>query len=226
MSHRTVHVCMVAAAVLCAAAPSPASAQGAPPSDTSQVTPAPPAAGLPVFATLGLGYGMRSDDCATCATPENTDSFTGHLSLGKTLGHGVGLGVGVSVWRRGHPGPAGPADSTGVPTATTLGNMLGNASVLVSYQVWRVWVQAGGGLALGSQDLAPSTPDGAITTASGLGIGYTVGGGFSIPLAGPMALAVFANLNAGSYDLTSPVAVVARDAEHRYLEVGVGLTLR
>jgi hypothetical protein len=179
------------------------------------------------MATLGLGFGHRSDPCSTCTSPENTDSFTGHLALAKPLGRGLGVGLDVSVWRRGHPGPVGPADSTGAPTATTLTNTLGNASVVFSWQIWHAWVRAGGGLALGRQDMANGSGSAtAITTASGMGVGYTVGAGISLPVAAPLSLAFFANWNAGSYDLVSPVAVVERGAQHRYLEMGVGLTLR
>jgi len=183
---------------------------------------------LPIFATLGIGYGLRSDPCAHCPSPDDTDSFTGQLSVGKRLGHGFGVGVGVSVWRRTHPGPPGAADSTGVPTPTKLSNMLGNASLIFSYQIWHVFVRAGGGLAWGRQDLVDPDPDASapILTASGVGIGYTAGGGFTLPLAPPISLAFFANYNAGSYDLTTPVRVIERGATHRYLEMGVGVTLR
>lgn len=45
--------------------------------------------GLPIFLTLGMGYGQRSDPCTNCPSPDDTDSFTGHLSLGCYLGYGL-----------------------------------------------------------------------------------------------------------------------------------------
>src|SRR5665811_342507 len=64
--------------------------------------------------------------------------------VGRNSRQTVGIGTDVSVWRRGRPGPVGSPDSTGVPTPTTLTNMLGNVSVVLSWQVWHVWVRAGG----------------------------------------------------------------------------------
>lgn len=193
--------------------------------DSLAVAPSPAPTGLPVLVTLGIGYGRRRDPCTNCASPENTDSFTGHVSLGKRLGHGLGVGVRASVWRRGHPGPLAAADSTGTPAPTTLMNTLGNASVVFSWQLWHFWVEGGGGFAWSGEDLVDSGSS-AIVHASGMGIGYSFGAGMSIPLAGPLSLAFFGNYNAGQYDLTSPTAVVDRGASHQYVELGVGLTLR
>ena len=41
-----------------------------------------------------------------------------------------------------------------------------------------------------------------------------------------VSLVIFANWNVGSYDLSTPLAVIERGVEHRYVEVGFGLTLR
>ncbi|MGY8799434.1 MAG: hypothetical protein ACKVG4_11715 [Longimicrobiales bacterium] len=38
--------------------------------------------------------------------------------------------------------------------------------------------------------------------------------------------AIFANYNAGTYDLVSAEGVLQRDARHEYLEMGFGLTIR
>ncbi|MFQ5537555.1 MAG: hypothetical protein ACE5GJ_08905 [Gemmatimonadota bacterium] len=204
----------------------------------------PGASRLPASLLLGVGFGRRSDPCAVCPSPENTDSFTGHVSLSRPLGHGFGVGVDGSVWRRSHPGPLGAPDSTGVPSPTKLGSTLGNVSVTFSFEIWQLFFQAGGGVAWASQDLVPgggvATVGGAggaaageggsgaaaTVTASGLGVGYTVGGGFVLPVAPPVSLVFFANLNAGSYDLATPYEVVERGARHRYLEVGIGVAAR
>lgn len=184
--------------------------------------------GLPIFLTLGMGYGQRSDPCTNCPSPDDTDSFTGHLSLGRYLGYGLGIGIDASVWKRGHPGPPAAADSAGVQAPTTLSNMLGNASLTLSFQLWRFFVRGGGGLAWVRQDLAGTDADGEpiIVTASGLGIGYSVGGGITLPLGGMASIAFFGNWNVGQYDLMSPTAVLERDAKHEYLELGMGITLR
>lgn len=186
------------------------------------------ASGLPVFFTAGLAFGRRSDGCTLCASPRNKESFSAHLSLGKYLGHGLGVGIAASAWRRGHPGPVLEADSAGAPGATSLDNLLGNASVSFSWQVWRLWVRAGGGLAWAHQDVVEQDAEGnaVVARASGVGIGYSVGGGFALPLAGPASLAFYANYNGGRYDLATPTAVLERKARHEYLELGVGITLR
>ena len=194
--------------------------------DSSVVEHAP--ASLPIFLTLGMGYGQRNDPCTNCPSPDNTDSFTGHLSLGRYLGHGLGIGIDASVWKRGHPGPLAAADSAGVQAPTTLSNMLGNASLTLSFQLWHFFLRGGGGLAWVRQDLASTDADGepTIVTASGLGIGYSVGGGITLPLGGMASIAFFGNWNVGQYDLMSPTAVLERDAKHEYLELGMGITLR
>lgn len=184
--------------------------------------------GLPVFLTLGLGFGQRKDGCVLCSSPLDDKSFTGHLSLGRPLGKGIGVGVDVSAWRRGRPGTPGPADSTGVPVATNLSNMLGNASVTASYQVWHSFVRVGAGFAWGHQDLEELDEAGepVVVRASGKGIGYSLGGGLMLPVHPMISLAVFGNWNAGRYDLSSVNGVMARDSQHRFYEVGFGLTLR
>jgi hypothetical protein len=187
------------------------------------------AAGLPIFLTLGAGYGQRSDPCSLCASPDNTDSFTGHLSVGKFLGHGIGVSVDASVWKRGHPGPmVGAADSASVATATSLSNTLGNASLTFSYQLWHIYVRGGAGLAWGSQDIETTdeSGDATVETASGKGIGYSAGAGLTVPLGGPVSLVFFGNWNVGRYDLSAPEGVLQRGARHEYVELGFGLTLR
>ncbi len=237
MSRRRGIVVWSGIVVWCASAsfwtPSEAVAQNdaPPPGDPASVRPPAAAAGtskLPIFFTAGFAFGRRSDACSLCASPENKDSFSAHASLGKYLGHGLGVGIDASVWRRTHPGPTLDPDSTGAPQPTSLGNTLGNASVTFSWQVWHVWIRAGGGLAWARQDVVREE-EGAgpvVEQASGLGIGYSAGAGVTIPVAGPVSLAFYANLNGGRYDLVSPTAVLQRGAEHRYVEVGVGLTLR
>lgn len=201
----------------------PAGASGAPADSV-----APPEPGLPLYAVLGLGFGSRSDACVLCETPQDNKSFTGHLSLGRPLGDGIGIGLDVSIWRKGRPGTPLAADSTGIPVATSLTNMLGNVSVSFSYQFWRLFVRAGGGLAFGSQDLemTGTTGDILIHTASGWGVGYSAGGGFTVPLASMVSLAFFGNWNVGQYDMVSPQGLTEREAKHQYLELGVGLAVR
>lgn len=126
----------------------------------------PGASRLPASLLLGVGFGRRSDPCAVCPSPENTDSFTGHVSLSRPLGHGFGVGVDGSVWRRSHPGPLGAPDSTGVPSPTKLGSTLGNVSVTFSFEIWQLFFQAGGGVAWASQDLVPG---GGVATVGGAG---------------------------------------------------------
>ena len=187
-----------------------------------------PARSLPIFLTLGAGYGLRFDDCTLCTSPENTESFTAHLGVGRYLVGGLGIGLDASVWRRSHPGPLTEADSTGAPGAIPLVNMLGNGSVSFSYQLWHVYVRGGGGLAWGSQDLewAPPEGDTVVTNASGWGVGYSVGAGITLPVHPMVSLAFFANWNAGRYDLTAPHGILARHARHEQLEMGVGISLR
>ena len=184
--------------------------------------------GLPIFLTVGAGYGQRTDPCAHCASAENTDSFTGHVSVGKYLGYGVGIGIDASVWEKAHPGPRIAADSTAALGPTSLSNRLGNASVSLSWQVWRLFVRAGGGLAWGHQDIEGIAEDGRPTVqrAFGKGVGYSVGAGFTLPLAGAVSMAFFGNYNVGTYDLASPEGVVERGVTHEYLELGFGLTIR
>ncbi len=183
---------------------------------------------FPLRLTLGLGYGSRSDNCPLCETKEDNESFTGHLSLGRPLPYGFGVGMDVSVWRKSRPGTPLAPDSTGVPGETFLTNTLGNLSVSFTYDLWRIFLRAGGGMAWGSQDLEmlDGNEEIMVHTASGWGVGYSVGGGFTVPLASMVSLAFFGNYNVGFYDLVSPHGVTEREAKHRYLEAGVGLALR
>ena len=187
-----------------------------------------PAVGLPIFATLGFGFGVRRDGCVLCESPEDNESFSAHLSVGRTLLEGIGVGLDASVWRRSRPGVPGPPDSTGAPTATSLSNMLGNTSVVFSYQWWHLYVRAGGGIAWGSQSLEEEAEEGAAVVApwSGMGVGYTLGAGVTLPVYSLISMAFYANLNTGQYDMTRAAGGVVRDTEHRYVEIGVGLSLR
>lgn len=194
-------------------------------------SPAPPPGGgeaLPVFVVLGLGYGNRSDDCILCASPEDNKSFTGHLGVGRPLGHGFGVGLDVSVWRRGRPGTPLLADSSGVPVETSLANTLGNLSVSVSYDFWHLYARAGAGVAFGAQDLETLDANGdlLVHTASGWGVGYSAGLGLTIPVASVVSLSIFANWNVGHYDMISPQGLTERQAKHEYVEVGAGLAVR
>lgn len=183
---------------------------------------------LPVYLVLGLGYGDRTDDCILCEAPQDNKSFTGYLSLGRPLGHGFGIGVDASVWRRGRPGTPLAADSTGVPVETSLTNTLGNASVSFSYDFWHLWVRAGGGLAWGSQDLEMLDANGQVMihTASGWGVGYSAGAGLTVPVASVLSISFFGNWNVGIYDMISPQGLTERKAKHQYLELGAGLAVR
>lgn len=185
----------------------------------------PPPPPLPAYGILGVGYGNRSDACVLCESPQDNKSFTAHLSVGRPLGKGIGIGLAASVWRKGRPGTPVVADSTGVPTAGSLANMLGNASVSVSYRYWRFFAQAGGGVAFGSQDLEMTGSGGELLvhTATGWGIGYTAGAGFTVPVASMVSLAFFGNWNVGHYDMVSPQGLTERAAKHQYLEFGVGV---
>ena len=113
------------------------------------------------------------------------------------------------------------------PFAST-SNRLGNASLSLSWQVWRLFLRAGGGFAWGHQDIegVDESGDATVVRASGKGISYSFGGGLTRPLASSVSLALFGNYNVGSYDLNSPLGVVQRGVEHEYLELGVGLTIR
>lgn len=184
--------------------------------------------GLPVFLVLGLGYGSRNDACVLCESPEDNKSFTGHLSLGRPLGYGFGVGLDVSVWRRGRPGTPLPPDSTGVPGETSLANTLGNLSVSFSYDFWHLYLRAGGGLAFGSQDLetTDANDNPLIHTASGWGVGYSAGLGLKIPVASVVSLSLFGNWNVGHYDMISPQGLTERQARHQFLELGAGLAIR
>ncbi len=56
-------------------------AQDPSPDTAAATVPSPPESGLPLFLTLGVGYGQRLDRCAYCASARNTQSFTGHVSI-------------------------------------------------------------------------------------------------------------------------------------------------
>ena len=200
------------------------------PADSASVADSLTAPGLtlPVTVVLGVGYGERSDECFLCDSPENNKSFTGYLSIGRPLGHGLGISLDASVWMKGRPGTPGAVDENGVPTPSSLRNMLGNLSASVFLEVWQVWVRAGGGMAFGSQDLEMTAADGsmAVHTARGFGVGYSAGAGFTIPLASVASLAVFGNYNVGTYDMVSPQGLTERGARHEYLELGIGVSAR
>ncbi len=199
-------------------------AQDLVPDSAAEAIPSTPDSSLPLFLTLGMGYGQRLDRCAYCTSAQNTQSFTGHVSIGKYITRGIGVGVDASVWRRAHPGSPGPVDSLGVATPTALVNQLGNVSMSLSFAAWHLFVRGGVGLAMGRQDIQDAGGD--VATASGLGIGYSVGGGATLPLANLVSLVVFSNWNMGSYDLSTPLAVIGRGVKHKYIEFGFGLTLR
>lgn len=194
------------------------------PVDTTVVQPVP--AGLPVFATVGFAFGQRRDGCALCPSPDDDQSFAAHLSVGKYLAYGLGVGVDASMWRRSRPaGFADPEDPEGGPA--TLTNTLGNASVVFSWQAWHVFARAGGGLAWGAQDGVGTGDDAdTVVSSTGMGVGYTVGGGITLPLHPMISLAFFGNYNVGQYDLTDPVGIVMRDTRHEVLELGIGVTIR
>ena len=201
----------------------PLDAQTTPLDSADAAVQAPPESSIPIFLTVGAGYGQRFDRCAFCPSARNIRSFTGHVSIGKYVAGGLGVSVDASVWRRGHPGLPG-VDSLGAAAPTTLLNQLGNASMSVSYATWHVFVRGGVGVAVRWQDM--QDPSGDVTTASGVGIGYSVGGGAMLPLASLASLAVFVNWNVGRYDLSTPLAVIDRGVKHKFLELGFGLTLR
>jgi hypothetical protein len=182
----------------------------------------------PVYAVLGLGYGMRRDGCVLCESPEEDRSFSAYLGVVRPLWKGLGVGLDVNVWRRGRPGTPGPLDGEGVPEPTSLANMLGNISISFSYDFWHLFVRAGAGMAFGSQDLEMENPEGDIIvhTASGWGPGFSAGAGATVPVANMVSLAFYGNLNVGHYDMVSPQGLIERDAKHQYLEVGVGVAMR
>lgn len=183
---------------------------------------------VPVLAVLGFGYGMRNDGCILCESPEEDRSFSAYLGIVKPLKSGIGVGLDASVWRKGRPGTPGALDTLGVPTPTSLANMLGNVSVSFSYDYWHLFVRAGAGVSFGRQDLEMENQEGAVIihTASGWGPGYSLGGGFTVPVASMVSLAFYGNWNVGHYDLVSPQGLTERGARHRYLELGVGLAMR
>jgi len=208
----------------------PVSAQDAPvePTDSAATTEdaaaVDPIAGLPLFLTVGAGVGRRLDDCVLCPLPLKTQSFTGHVSLGKYLVDKLAIGVDASVWRKGQPGEPVAADSTATVFPTTLVTQLGNANLVLSYQRWHVFVRGGVGVAFGSVSIQDAQAN--LATASGIGVGYTLGGGATLPIAGMVSLAFFANWNSGSYDLAVPTAILEEGVRHDFVEVGVGITLR
>jgi hypothetical protein len=183
---------------------------------------------VPVHVVLGFGYGIRSDECILCESPQEDRSFSAHLSIVRPMWHGIGVGIDASVWRKGRPGTPGALDPEGVPEPTSLANMLGNLSVSFSYDYWRFFLRAGAGVAFGSQDLEMENQEGNIIihTASGWGPGYSLGGGFTIPVASVVSLAFYGNFNVGHYDMVSPQGLTERRVKHQYLELGVGVALR
>lgn len=201
------------------------------PQDTTAVADslvAPAGFSVPVLAVLGFGYGMRNDGCILCESPEEDNSFSAYLGIVRPLWHGIGVGVDVSVWRKGRPGTPGALDPEGVPEPKSLSNILGNLSVSFSYDYWHLFARAGAGISLGRQDLEMENQEGNIIThtAAGWGPGYSVGGGITVPVASMLSLAFYANYNAGFYDLVSPQGLTERDANHRYLELGIGVAMR
>jgi hypothetical protein len=184
--------------------------------------------GLPIFGMVGFGYGSRMGECVLCASPEDDKSFIGHVTLGRPLGAGFGVGLDSSVWIRRRPGTPGPEDDSGVPQATNLTNAIGNTSVSISYDVWHVFLRAGFGLAWGRQDLEFENSKGemAVHTASGMGVGYSAGAGFTVPLASAVSLAIFGNWSVGRYDMVSHLGLTERDARHEWFELGVGAAIR
>jgi len=189
---------------------------------------APAGFSVPVLAVLGFGYGMRNDDCILCESPDEDRSFSAYLGIVRPLWSGVGVGIDISVWRKARPGTPGALDTEGVPEPTSLSNVLGNLSVSFSYDFWHLFVRAGAGIALGRQDLEMENQEGNIIvhTASGWGPGYSVGAGVTIPVSSMVGLAFYANYNGGRYDLVSPQGLTERNANHRYLELGVGVAMR
>jgi hypothetical protein len=183
---------------------------------------------IPVHAVLGFGYGMRNDGCVLCESPRENRSFSAHLSVVRPIWNNVGVGLDVSAWRKSRPGTPGPLDPEGIPEPTSLANMLGNASVSVSYDYWHLFVKAGVGLAFGSKDLEMENSQGdvIIHTASGFGPGFTAGAGVTVPVASMVSLAFYGNWNMGRYDMVSPQGLIERDATHQYLELGIGVAVR
>ena len=187
-----------------------------PPDTAATTVPALPESGVPIFLTLGLGYGQRWDRCAYCASAKNTESFTGHVGLGKYVTGGLGVGVDASVWRRSHPGLPGAVDSLGVATPTALLNQLGNVSVSLSFAAWRLFHPR----RRGRSDGMAGHPGRQRGRSDRLWDRDRL-----LPLASLVSLVVFANWNVGSYDLSTPLAVIERGIKHEYIELGFGLTL-
>jgi hypothetical protein len=188
----------------------------------------PPPLQLPVHGILGLGYGMRSDACVLCDSPDEDSSFSAYLGVIRPLFKGLGVGLDISVWRKTRPGTPGAPDPEGIPEPMPLANMLGNISVSFSYEYWHLFARAGAGVAYGSKDLEMENLAGDVIVhrASGWGPGFSLGGGFGIPVASMVSLAFYGNLNVGQYDMVSPQGLIERDARHQYLELGVGVTVR
>lgn len=182
----------------------------------------------PAFFTIGVGYGLRQDDCVLCVSPEDDQSFTAHVGVGKYLAGGLGVGIDASVWRRTRQRALAAPDTTGPAAATSLSNMLGNASLSVSYHLWHMFAHVGGGVAWGHQDLEETSESGqtTITRVSGIGVGYTLGSGVTVPVYNAISIAIFGNWNVGYYDMSAPGEVVVRGAQHRFYEVGVGITIQ
>ena len=99
-----------------------------------------------------------------------------------------------------------------------------NVSLTFSYQAWYAFAHLGGGVALARQDI--QAEDDVVSRASGKGIGYTVGGGIMLPIAGPASLMFYGNWNHGRYDLATPETMLQRGVTHDYAEMGFGVTIR
>ncbi len=184
---------------------------------------------LPVYLMVGGGYGQRQDECALCESLLDTESFTGHAGIGKFLTGGLAVGLDLSVWQKSRNRAPELVDSTAAVPLDKIASSLGNASLSFSYQVWHVYVRAGGGLAWGRQDLELAdleTGEVTVRQASGMGLGYSVGGGLTLPLFSVVSLAFFGNWNVGLYDLRSDGALLVHGARHEYVEAGIGLTIR
>lgn len=178
------------------------------------------------FLTVGIAQAVRWGDCPLCAPTEDANSFTGHLRIGRSLTGGLGMGVAISVWRQRRPSLVQPADTAGItPQLTTT---LGNASLSFSYQLWQLYARAGAGLGFGSYDIEEVDEAGAVTlvSATGLGVGYSLGGGLDIPVSGPVAVTMFGNWNVGFYDLNAKGKRLASNTRHDFFEFGLGLSIR
>ena len=178
------------------------------------------------FVTAGIAHAVRWGSCPLCAQMEDDDSFTGHVRIGRYLAGGLGMGVAISAWRQQRPSLLQPADTAGVtPQLTT---MLANASISFSYQLWQLYVRAGVGLGFGSYDMEEVSESGDVTlvSATGLGVGYSLGGGFDVPVAGPVAVTMFGNWNVGFYDLNASGDRLAPGTRHDFFEFGLGLSIK